>query len=229
MSSLANLPANGGLPARRTTPDQVADLLREAILTGRLEDGAELNQVALAERFSVSRVPIREALRQLQAEGLVRQEAHRRAVVSTLTAERISELFDLRVLLETYMLRRSIAAMDESTIAALDKMMRSMERINDNNHDKWLAANREFHEMLYRPSGATYTLELATSIAARSSRYLYLRSGGARVNRRSQAHHDHADIMTAVRNRDADAGEAALTRHIDGTRSAVLRVLEDRD
>jgi DNA-binding GntR family transcriptional regulator len=71
------------LTDRRTTSDQIADTLREAILTGEFDDGEELNQVALAKHFNVSRVPIREALRQLQAEGLVTAKAHQRTVVAT--------------------------------------------------------------------------------------------------------------------------------------------------
>src|SRR4051794_10802535 len=75
MNSLRSLPA---LTERRTASDEVADTLREAIIAGTFEDGAELNQVELARHFGVSRVPVREALRRLEAEGLVSAEAHRR-------------------------------------------------------------------------------------------------------------------------------------------------------
>ena len=89
-------------PAReqRTTPDYIADALRVAIYDGQFKDGEELNQVELASYFKVSRVPIREALRQLQAENLVRSIAHRRAVVIGLDLEEMLELIEIRAVLE---------------------------------------------------------------------------------------------------------------------------------
>jgi Mn-dependent DtxR family transcriptional regulator len=144
VSALANLPPAHGLQERRTTPDHESDLLREDIIKGLLQDCEELNQVALSEHFSVSRVPIREALRQLQAEGLVRQEAHRRAVVTTLSHDHIVELFDLRVALETYMLRRSVAVVDDDTLAELEARLQQMAALSSDDHERWLEANREF-------------------------------------------------------------------------------------
>ena len=84
---------------RRTTSDTVADELREAIVRGDFADGTELNQVDLAREFGVSRVPIREALRQLRAEGLITSEPHMRAAVVGHTLERVVEILELRMLL----------------------------------------------------------------------------------------------------------------------------------
>src|SRR3954453_6739250 len=95
-SSLRALPA---LTERRTASDEVADTLRKAIIAGQFDDGEELNQVELAKHFGVSRVPVREALRRLEAEGLVSAEAHRRVVIPGLDRERISEIFEIRAVL----------------------------------------------------------------------------------------------------------------------------------
>lgn len=225
MSIAASLPSVEKLRERRTTPDHVADLLRDAILTGKLEDGAELNQVTLAEHFAISRVPVREALRQLQAEGLVRQEAHRRAVVTTLSHDHIVELFDLRVALETYLLRRAIDDMDAATLRALEKKLRAMAKMSAADHERWLAANRDFHDLIYQRSGASYTQELAGRIAARTTRYLYLRSQGTGVRRQEHAHEEHVQIMDAIAAGDADRAAEALEDHINGTRRAVLEFL----
>lgn len=220
-----NLPSAPGLAGRRTTPDHVAEALREAILTGQLEDGEELNQVALAEHFAVSRVPIREALRQLQAEGLVRQEAHRRAVVSGLSLERIMELFDLRIRLETYMLERALLAI---TPEDLDRMEALIAEMAGQDHDRWLALNREFHHVLYAASGAVYTMELASQIARRTTRYLYLRSGGQGIDRVQEADAEHRGILEAVRNRDLHAATHLLQTHIEGTRRRVRELFAAR-
>lgn len=219
MDNPLNLPPVAALASRRTTPDHVADSLREAILTGGMADGQELNQVALAEHFAVSRVPVREALRQLQAEGLIRQEAHRRAVVTTLSRERIMELFDLRVRLETYMLERAIVAIDAADLAALDALVADMDDISD--HQRWLEYNRRFHQRLNAVSGAIYTQELAAQIAARTTRYLYLRSGGAGIDRIHEAHAEHLEILDAAKARDLHRASRTLEHHIDGTRRRV--------
>ena len=90
-----------GLRERKTTTDYLAAALRTAIYDGQFVDGEELNQVELANFFHVSRVPIREALRQLQAEGLVRIVAHHQTVVAGLTLPQILELIEMRAVLES--------------------------------------------------------------------------------------------------------------------------------
>jgi DNA-binding GntR family transcriptional regulator len=98
LTTSASVPGDRRLH-RRTTSDTVADELRAAILRGDFEDGMELNQVDLAREFGVSRVPIREALRQLKAEGLISSEPHMRAAVVGHTLERVIEILELRILL----------------------------------------------------------------------------------------------------------------------------------
>lgn len=220
MSNTRNLPSAPGLAGRRTTPDHVAEALREAILTGQLEDGEELNQVALAEHFSISRVPVREALRQLQAEGLVRQEAHRRAVVSGLSLARLMELFDLRIRLETYMLERALVVITDEHLARMEKLLELMQD-PAGEHSLWLERNRDFHQVLYDASGAVYTSELAGQIARRTTRYLYLRSGGEGIHRAGEADEEHRAILDAVRGRDLHRATHLLQMHIEGTRRRV--------
>jgi len=95
--SMTGLKPAPELRDRRTAADHVADAIRAAILTGTFASGATLNQVELAEHFGVSRVPVREALRRLEAEGLVRADAHRLVTVIGLSTERVAEIFDLRL------------------------------------------------------------------------------------------------------------------------------------
>jgi DNA-binding GntR family transcriptional regulator len=225
MNGLSRLPATQ-LADRRTASDHVAAALREAILTGVFEDGEELNQVALARHFEISRVPIREALRELQAEGLVRQKAHKRAVVTTLTNERIDELFDLRSTLEVYMLERAILNIGEADLEELDALVERMETVAD--HREWLRLNRQYHTRLYEPSRAVYTLELTEQIAARATRYLYLRSGGRGVERVKEANAEHVALLDAVKGRDLRRATYLLQTHIEGTRTRVKQFLSQR-
>lgn len=226
MSDHGALAAVGELIERRTAPDYVADALRQAILTGVLKEGQELNQVQLAKHFGTSRVPVREALRALQAEGLVRQEAHRRAVVTTLRLDQVMELFDLRGILEPYMLERAMMRFDDEVMARLVDLTEQMDATND--HDHWLELNSEFHHVLYEPSGATYTMDLAERIAARATRSLYLRRGGVGVERNAEANAQHRELLEVVQQKDIHRASQLLKRHIEGTRDRVREAYMER-
>lgn len=219
VSALDRIEQSPALQQRRTTPDLVADLLREAILTGRMPDGEPLNSVELARHFGVSRPPIREALRRLESEGLVRQEAHRRAVVQGLTNERLMELFDLRIRLECYLLERAFEALGTSELEALTELCDRMDAESD--HDTWLGLNREFHDVLYAPSGAEYALELSEQIRRRTTRYVYIAGDAAAGHRLRPANEEHRDILELLKAGDLSAALDTLATHIDSTRSLV--------
>src|SRR5262245_8813272 len=102
---------------RRSMPEELRESLQERILDGEFEEGETLVQDTLAEEYGVSRIPVREALRQLEACGLVSIETHRGAVVSGIPTEQIEELYDLRGFLETDALRRAIPKLTDQDLA----------------------------------------------------------------------------------------------------------------
>lgn len=201
---------------RRLTADYVADALREAIRTGELGDGATLNQAAIATHFGVSRVPVREAMRQLQAEGLIDTRAHRLAVVRALDFERILEIYDLRALMEGYAIELAVARIGPPQLEAARALERQMEREGD--HARWLELNARFHELLYAPSGAETTLELIGQLRARGERYVRLWSDGGGLHRPGEAGSEHLEILGLVEAGDAAGARAAIERHIGHTR-----------
>lgn len=216
---LSHLPS---LSERRTASDYVAEALRQAIITGQFADGEELNQVELADHFDVSRVPVREALRRLQAEGLVTAEAHRRAVVIGFNRERIAEVYEIRSMLEGYMLVRAAAQLDKQALADLQRTCDEMDRIDD--HNEWLARNHEFHRALLSPSKATTTMALVEQLSMQVERYLR-RSGG--VHRPEEAGREHRKIVDALRKGDVENAREVLTNHILHTRDSVLEALPE--
>lgn len=216
-----NLPDAPQLIRRRTTSDDVADALREAILQGFFKDGEELNQVAIAKHYGVSRVPLREALRQLQAEGLVAARAHQRTVVVGLTLDRVLEVIDIRIMLEGYLLERALPNITPELIADLRKICDEMEHVTD--HAEWLQRNREFHEKLYTPSGATFTLEMSGQLSGRVERYLYMWSD-AGVERSLEAGAEHRRILQAIADGDVRRAKLELEVHIMHTRENIIRL-----
>ena len=219
--SVSKLPAAS---ERRTASDYVTEALRDAIITGTFADGEELNQVELAEHFNVSRVPIREALRQLQAAGLVRAEAHRRAVVIGFTPARISEIFEVRASLEAYMLDRSVEHITEDELAELLELCDEMDRIDD--HSTWLERNHEWHHRLLAPSGATTAMVLVDQLSMQVERYLR-RTGG--LHRPKEAGREHRQIVQALRKGNVERAHKVLRGHILTTRDRVLASLEESE
>jgi DNA-binding GntR family transcriptional regulator len=207
---------------RQTAARLVADSLRTAIQSGRLVDGAELNQVALAEHFGTSRVPVREALRALEAEGWITAQPHRRAVVQSLSLERVNEIFDVRALLEAHLVRKTAGAIAPADLAALRALCDTMDAMRD--HHEWVAANHRFHHDLLAAAASPMTLELIEQLASQVERYL--RQFGADVIRESEAGDEHRAIVAAVAAHDAERAAELITAHIDRTRGRVIDALD---
>lgn len=207
---------------RRTSSDYIADALREAINGGQLEDGAVLNQVELAEHFGVSRVPVREAIRRLEAEGLVEAAAHRRAVVRGLSLDRIAEVYELRALLEGHLVEQAVPHFDRAGLERLTELNRELR--DERDHARWLELNAAFHETLYAPAERPTALELVDSLRQRGERYVQMWSGGRGLARTSQVTREHTAIVRCVRRGDAAGAREAIIAHIEHTRDAVLKL-----
>lgn len=220
----ALVPGAGEL-ARRTTSDDIADALRDAIARGDFEDGEELNQVALARHFGVSRVPVREALRQLQAEGLISAKAHMRAVVTALTVDRVAEVLDLRIRVESYLLSRAAARIGEAELAELHELCDRMEQVED--HQEWLQLNKDFHAQLYAHSGAELALDLSRQLSARVQRYLQVGHADG-VHRNAEANAEHRRILDALAADDPERACGELETHVGRTRARIVELLERR-
>ena len=212
---------------RRITADYVADALREAIRRGDLPDGATLNQAAIATHFGVSRVPVREAMRQLQAEGLIDTRAHRLAVVRALDIDRIAEVYDLRALLEGFAIELAVPRIDGELIEAAQSLLDAMAQESD--HARWLELNGRFHALLYAPSEAEMTLEMIDQLRARGERYVRLWSRGSGIHRPDEAGIEHAEILRLVAAGDAASARAAVERHIRHTRDRLVAERSERE
>jgi DNA-binding GntR family transcriptional regulator len=208
------------LSGRRTTADHVADAMRRAINSGKLADGAVLNQAELAEHFGVSRVPVREAMRQLQAEGLIESRAHRVALVKSTNLERLLEVFALRALLEGWLVEQAVGRIDADTIAAAREINERLRGETD--HSRYLALNAEFHQLLYAQARAEVGLEMLEPLRARSERYTRQWSQGPGLHRPVETVAEHEEILRLVESGDAAGARAAVEAHVLHTRQRVV-------
>jgi DNA-binding GntR family transcriptional regulator len=205
-------------PIATTTADAVAAALRNALHSGRWAPGAALRQEELASEFGVSRIPVREALSKLQAEGLVVVEPNRGAFVARLTAAEVDEVFDLRVLLECDALRHATPQHTPRTLRQLHALQAELDAEHD--PDQWLATDAAFHQVLYAPSGRNKTLEMIAALRASVTR-LY-RAHLSPNSRRKGWRDEHHAVLKAVTAGQVDKAVAALTRHLRATQAVAV-------
>jgi DNA-binding GntR family transcriptional regulator len=198
---------------RQTLVDLTLEALRERILNGGYPEGEPLRQEAIAAELSVSRIPIREALRQLETEGLVVFNPHRGAVVSTLSLEEIDEVFALRADIETTLIRRAVAAMDtEHLKRAAEVLGRYEHALRVREVLSYGKLNWEFHSTLYDAADRPVTLRIAQRLHQQSDRYIRMQL--AYTHWEDRAKREHRAILGAARRRDAKKAATLLRDHI---------------
>jgi DNA-binding GntR family transcriptional regulator len=219
---------------RRTVAAEAAEILRQRILTGELRAGQPIRQEQIAQEMGVSRIPLREALKQLEAEGFVTIAPHKGAVVSTLSAEEAEELFALRLQLERWLLREAIPRMQEADFAHLDAIIDESRAPNKDSSGNlapskltnWGELNWRFHEALYRPAGRRLSLRFLKRIHDNLDRYLRLQMAITRDWDR--AYRDHQGLVALSRGGNIEAALALLEKHILGTAQALSSALAKR-
>jgi DNA-binding GntR family transcriptional regulator len=188
--------------ARRTTlPERIAAQLRDRILSGELSEGAQLRQEMLASTYSVSRIPVREALRQLEAEGLVVSVPHRGSVVSEISISNIAEIFELRALIECELLRLAMPKMQDRHLARADEVNRVLYATKDSKTPDWGDLNWQFHSALYVAADRPTTLDILRL-------HMIVTDGIVR------ARQDHRRIVELCAERNLKDGVPFLREHI---------------
>lgn len=194
-------------PRFRTATEFVEATLREAILSGAIPPGTPLRQEELAATFKVSRMPIREALRQLEAQALVDFEPHRGAVVVQITLLDAMDNYAIRAALEPQALRHSIPHLTEQDFALAEEILTEIDQETDPGRMGEL--NRRFHMTLYAQAGLPRLIALTEQHLATADRYL--RFHLAAVGDMGQD--EHRAMLAACRARDVTSAIAALARH----------------
>jgi DNA-binding GntR family transcriptional regulator len=209
--------------ARETLADNVYSELRAAILSGGIEDGAELNQVWLAREFNVSRVPIREALRRLQAEHLVIATPYQHYIVRGIKPEAVREMIDIRAELEVFAIRRHIPNLTPKIIQELKERNSRLRKQDDT--ELWLMGDVELHEIMN--GEGTEAAGLVRDLRERIHRYL--RTVASTRERQRQACKEHDRIIAAMAKGDVEAAEQAVRQHISHTQAVILSYLNRPD
>ena len=210
---------------RATTQDAVLASLRSDILTGELGPGDQIVQELLAERYGVSRVPIREALKTLESEGQVVYYPHRGYFVAELSVADLLEVYLLRALLEAEAIRAAVPTLGDDDVEALAELAHDVDLAADGGDVITMtSANRRFHFALFDAAGMPRLSRLLRQLweATDAYRALYFQ---AQPNRDRVAG-EHAAMVRALRDRDAEALVTLHDRHRDNSVDAVRAILE---
>ncbi len=200
---------------------QVTSGIRELILSGALAPGVRIGQDALANQFGTSRIPVRDALRQLESEGLVLLTPNSSARVARLELDELAEIYKIRELIEPLALSESIPELSDEDINALDERVAEMERTSDS--DVFLKLDREFHLSSYAAAPMPQLKALVERHWNTTQHYrrAYTKMVWDRGNWIINA--EHRLLMEAMRRRDVVDAGSVLRMHIRRTRKELVR------
>jgi DNA-binding GntR family transcriptional regulator len=212
---------------RQSLTSAVADKLREQIIRGDIPEGAQLRQDVIAAQYRVSRIPVREALRQLDAEGLITIVPNRGAVVPQLSPNDIEELFAIRALLEPEVLKHSIPHLTKSDFSEAETLLNKyMAELRREDHiSEWGRLNWKFHSLLYARAERPHFMSIIRNVNHNGERYtrlqLYLTHGITRANE------EHHQILELCRKREVLAACKLLRQHIQYAGQSLKQVLQE--
>jgi DNA-binding GntR family transcriptional regulator len=219
-------PEHQTLGRRVVTAKQVAyQHIRKGIFDGTFRGGDLLKPNVIAEQLSISRMPVREALLQLDAEGLVTLRLNRTAVVTNVTTSEISDLFEMRAALEALTARGIAANVNETALATLERLRSAMDELSgESNTEEWSRRHIAFHDFLLNLSGRP---RLAAEIVRlRSALLPYLLLYAHVYPSTEVPGMEHKTLIAAIRSRDTALIEECFTEHVISAGKGVIKFLD---
>jgi DNA-binding GntR family transcriptional regulator len=211
------------LGRKASSADVIYDALRDAIIRGEIPEGEALRQDSIAQMFRVSRIPVREAMQRLEAQGLVVSERYKGVVVASLSHEQILEIFEFRAMVEPAVIEMAVPRMSEDALRQAQQFCDAFGAETD--PVRWGDLNRQFHTRLYVDCDKPYYLSVVAKTNDLVERYvrlvLYLTQGmrGAVA--------EHQAILDACKARDAQRAAELTRNHIKGAAVTLVGYLRE--
>jgi DNA-binding GntR family transcriptional regulator len=209
----------------RRTAEQIAELVRTRIERGLMVPGQRISQREVADLFATSTTPVREAFQVLVAQGFVRIDPNRGAVVARPTPAQIREIYEIRKALEALAVTEAIPNLDAAAYVRLERLTQDMREARSS--AERVDLNRQFHAELYEAAGMPKLAELIAQL--RSAVSYYVERAYQAVDVTEQAAADHKAILAACRRGDGQAAAAALVRHLEQSAVAAVASAEHLD
>lgn len=220
-------PAARSALARKTLVESAVDALRQRIIDGEFQAGESLNQVTIAREYAISRIPLREAMRQLEAEGLLVFQPGKGAVVSGLSMNEIGEVIDLRAMIEPDILGKAISRLTTLDLEQANRILDDYETaFKKNEIATWGEYNWRFHSTLCAPSGCSIAMGILQSLHHLNERYAKIQISVTHWEAR--AAREHREILAACRKRDRQKATMLVRDHILSAGQALITLLEQQ-
>lgn len=213
---------------RHTVTSSVAETLRQRIVSGVYPGGHQIRQEAVAAELGVSRIPVREALVLLEVEGLVVIHTHRGAIVADLTIADAIDIFDSRLLLEPFMLKKAIENATDADIEKVRAALAAYEKglVGGASPAELSALNWVLHTAMSEPANRPRTLAVLQSLYSSADRYLRLQIDEKTAQARAMG--DHNALTKAYADRDIVGAARLLKKHISEARDDVISGLKQK-
>ena len=208
---------------RQAIPSIIADELRHSIKSGKLRPGTALRQELLAADFATSRIPVREALRQLEAEGLVSISPNKGATVVSLSTEELREIFEIRALLEPAALTFAFPNLTEQVLLDAQTILDALDA--ESSESAWGELNWQFHLLLYNCSSRPKLVSMIDGLRISSERYV--NSMNASSGYKTQAMQEHRLILKYCTERKMIEAVEHLKQHIVESATHLLQTLQE--
>jgi DNA-binding GntR family transcriptional regulator len=215
------LPPALSLVERGSTSRLIANALRTAIVDGTLAPGTPLRQDAIARHFSVSAIPVREALRQLESEGWAKVEMNKGATVAPLSADEAREIYEIRAALESLAIGLAIPVHTPASLRHAEALCKAASAETD--PSLYVSRNAAFHLSLYEPAARPQLFEMIAMLHGRGERYLRLKFG--LPSYKAESDREHAALLDSVRRGDVAKAQSLVTKHLLGTGGLLHRFL----
>lgn len=214
----AEVPNLGKAP---TASDIILKFIRDSIADGSLDEGEPIRQDDVARMFNVSKIPVREALKRLEAEGLVEFQRNKGAIVTAVSEPEIAQIFETRAILELNAIRLSVPHMTPETFAEAQAFCDAFARETD--VAQWSALNWQFHSRLYLDAQRPFLVSTIRAVNDRLERYLRIQLSLS--HGQGTADREHREILAACRAGDAERAGELVYAHIMGACSSLLHHL----
>ncbi|WP_421698208.1 GntR family transcriptional regulator [Ancylobacter sp.] len=195
--------------SEETLAARISRVLADRIIAGDIEPGSRLRQDHVAAEFGASHVPVREAFRRLEAQGLAVSEPRRGVRVAAFDLEEVKEVAEMRAALEVLALRQAVPNLTAAILNAAEEATRA----GDDSRDvrSWEEANRRFHRLIVAPCGMPRLLAAIDDLHAASARFLF---SAWRSDWETRTDHDHRAILAALRRGNVDLACTTLAQHV---------------
>jgi DNA-binding GntR family transcriptional regulator len=195
----------------KSAPGAAYAYLKDQILTGELPGGTSISPNEVGKLLGISRMPVREALLQLEGDGLIQFGLNRRPIVTTLTPTEIMETFEIRIALEQLAMARSVHRLTDHDLASLSMCLARMNRAKANPR-AWLDLHDEFHDRIYSAAGMTKLIEEIARVRVSIRPYLLMYISFFKQPEIPGS--EHFVLIDVIRQRDASAAQIAIANHI---------------